>query len=160
MNSIFNRIHSNAMHMGATVTGESIFLQNSKCNPYEFPSLMGFIRQKWITNRVHFEMNSRVQWGSSSNEWCTNQPSSIWAEFPHPMGFTRCRLNAQPSITSSTKSWQVVEINFKPTWSLFSFASSYATHSVAGTNSHIQWDSFNRVGNSMECSILPMVNCE
>lgn len=67
MNSIFNRIHSNAMHMGATVTGESIFLQNSKCNPYEFPSLMGFIRQKWITNN--------------------NQPSTLWDEFPRPMGF-------------------------------------------------------------------------
>lgn len=62
MNSIFNRIHSNAMHMGA-----SIFLQNSKCGPYEFPSLMGFIWQKWKTNN--------------------NQPSTLWDEFPRPMGF-------------------------------------------------------------------------
>lgn len=67
MNSIFNRIHSCVMHMGAAVTGASIFLQSSKCGPYEFPSLMGFIRQKWITNN--------------------NQPSTLWDEFPRPMGF-------------------------------------------------------------------------
>lgn len=67
MNSIFNRIHSYAMHMGAAVTGASIFLQNSKCGPYEFPFLMGFNRQKWITNN--------------------NQPSTLWDEFPRPMGF-------------------------------------------------------------------------
>lgn len=132
----------------------------------EFPYLMGFIRQKWKTNE---STEYSLRWipapngDLSSNEWCNNHPSSICDEFPLPLGFTRYRLNVQPSIKSPTGCWDKFQNQLK-----FVLVHQFLCHTFSRRNEFPHPMGFmlrrfrhlSRVGNSMECSSLQMVNCE